>query len=113
MDWITGIQRALDYTEEHLTGKVDYETAARQACSSAFHFQRMFSMLCGFTLGDYIRMRRLALAAEDLIRTDEKIIDLAATTPPRAFLARSRGSTASRRRKRAAAETSNPFPDSP
>ena len=77
MDWITGIQRALDYTEAHLTGEVDYEEAAREACSSAFHFQRMFTMLCGFTLGDYIRMRRLALAAEDLIRADDKVIDIA------------------------------------
>jgi len=77
MDWITGIQRALDYTEAHLTGEVDYEAAARQAASSAFHFQRMFTMLCGFTLGDYIRMRRLALAAEDLMRTDDKVIDIA------------------------------------
>jgi AraC family transcriptional regulator len=77
MDWITGIQRALDYTEAHLTDAVDYEAAARQACSSAFHFQRMFTMLCGFTLGDYIRMRRLSLAAEDLMRTDDKVIDIA------------------------------------
>ena len=77
MDWITGIQRALDYSEAHLTGEVDYEEAAREACSSAFHFQRMFTMLCGFTLGDYIRMRRLALAAEDLMRTDDKVIDIA------------------------------------
>ncbi len=77
MDWITGIQRALDYTEAHLTGEVDYEAAAREAASSAFHFQRMFTMLCGFTLGDYIRMRRLALAAEDLMRTDDKVIDIA------------------------------------
>ncbi|MEA4947033.1 MAG: AraC family transcriptional regulator [Oscillospiraceae bacterium] len=77
MDWITEIQRALDYTEAHLTGGVDYEAAAREACSSAFHFQRMFTMLCGFTLGDYIRMRRLALAAEDLMRTDDKVIDIA------------------------------------
>lgn len=77
MDWITGIQRSLDYTEAHLTEKIDYEAVAKQACSSAFHFQRMFSMLCGFSLGDYIRMRRLALAAEDLIRTGDKIIDIA------------------------------------
>jgi len=77
MDWITGIQRALDYTEEHLTDEVDYEAAARAACSSPFHFQRMFSLLCGFTLGDYIRMRRLALAAGDLMRTDDKVIDIA------------------------------------
>lgn len=77
MDWITGIQRALDYTEEHLTDEVDFDAAARAACSSGFHFQRMFTMLCGFTLGDYVRMRRLALAAEELTRTDEKVIDVA------------------------------------
>ncbi len=77
MDWITGIQRSLDYTEAHLTEKIDYETVAKQAYSSAFHFQRMFSMLCGFSLGDYIRMRRLTLAAEDLLRTGNKIIDIA------------------------------------
>lgn len=77
MDWITGIQRSLDYTEAHLTEKIDYEAVAKQAYSSAFHFQRMFSMLCGFSLGDYIRMRRLTLAAEDLMCTGDKIIDIA------------------------------------
>ncbi|SBW05953.1 Transcriptional regulator, effector binding domain protein [uncultured Eubacteriales bacterium] len=77
MDWITGIQRSLDYTEAHLTEKIDYEAVAKQAYSSAFHFQRMFSMLCGFSLGDYIRMRRLALAAEDLLCTGDKVIDIA------------------------------------
>lgn len=77
MDWITGIQRALDYTEAHLTDEVDFDAAAKAACSSTFHFQRMFTMLCGFTLGDYIRMRRLALAAADLVQTGDKVIDIA------------------------------------
>lgn len=77
MDWITGIQRALDYTEAHLTDEIDYEAVAREAASSAFHFQRMFSMLVGYTLGDYIRQRRLSLAADELHRTDDKIIDIA------------------------------------
>lgn len=77
MDWITGIQRALDYTEMHLTEEIDYEVVAKQAYSSVFHFQRMFAMLCGFSLGDYIRMRRLTLAAEELIRTNNKVIDIA------------------------------------
>ena len=77
MDWITGIQRALDYTEEHLTEALDYESVAKQDCSSAFHFQRMFSMLCGFSLGDYIRMRRLTQAAEALLGTGDKVIDIA------------------------------------
>ena len=77
MDWITGIQRALDYIEAHLTDDIDYEAAAREAASSSFHFQRMFSMLVGYTLGDYIRMRRLSLAADELHHTDKKIIDIA------------------------------------
>lgn len=77
MDWITGIQRALDYTEAHLTEEIDYEKVAKQAYSSAFHFQRMFSMVCGFSLGDYIRMRRLSLAADELFRTNVKVIDVA------------------------------------
>lgn len=77
MDWICGIQRAIDYVEAHLTDDIDYEAAAREAASSVFHFQRMFSMLVGYTLGDYIRMRRLSLAADELHRTDGKIIDIA------------------------------------
>ena len=77
MDWITGIQKAIDYTEAHLLEEIDYEAVAQQAYSSSFHFQRRFRFLCGFTLGDYIRMRRLSLAAEDLTRGREKIIDVA------------------------------------
>ena len=56
MDWITGIQRALDYVEEHITGPIDYEEAARRACSSSFHFQRVFSVLCGFTPVSYTHL---------------------------------------------------------
>lgn len=77
MDWIYGIQKALDYVEAHLTDEIDYEAAAKEAYSSSFHFQRVFSILCGYTLGDYIRMRRLTLAAEELIRTDKKVLDIA------------------------------------
>ena len=49
MEWIKGIQRALDYVEEHLTEEIDYEAVAKEACSSAFHFQRVFRILCGFS----------------------------------------------------------------
>ena len=45
MDWITGIQRAIDYIEEHLTEELDYEAIARESFSSSFHFQRVFSIL--------------------------------------------------------------------
>lgn len=77
MDWISGIQQAIDYVEAHLTEELDLETVAEQAYSSPFHFQRIFSVLCGFSLGDYIRMRRLSLAGEELARGRAKIIDLA------------------------------------
>lgn len=77
MDWITGIQRALDYIETHLADEIDLEAVAKQAYSSSFHFQRMFGMLCSCTLGDYIRMRRLSAAASELCQTNAKIIDVA------------------------------------
>lgn len=77
MDWITGIQRALDYVEAHMTEPIDYEEAAKRAYSSSFHFQRVFSIVCGFTLGDYIRMRRLSLAGSELASSDIRVIDAA------------------------------------
>lgn len=66
MDWITGIQRAVDYAEENKTGEIDYEEAARRALSSSLHFQRVFGILFGYSFGDYIRMRRLSLAGQEL-----------------------------------------------
>ena len=58
MDWIQGIQAAIDYVESHITEEIRYEEVAKRAYASPFHFQRVFGILCGFSLGDYIRMRR-------------------------------------------------------
>lgn len=77
MDWITGISKAIDYIEEHITEPTDYARAAKEACSSPFNFQRVFALLCGYTLGDYVRMRRLTLAGEELLSTDAKVVDVA------------------------------------
>ena len=77
MDWITGIQRAVDYAEENMTGEIDYEEAARRALSSSFHFQRVFGILFGYSFGDYIRMRRLSLAGQELFLTRSRVIDTA------------------------------------
>ena len=77
MDWIQGIQRALDYVEANITEEIDPEEAAKRAYSSFFHFQRVFGILCGFSLGDYIRMRRLSLAGEELSKGNAKILDIA------------------------------------
>lgn len=60
-----------------LTEEINFEEAAKQAYSSPFHFQRVFTILCGMSLDDYIRMRRLSLAGEELSRGNEKIIDIA------------------------------------
>ncbi len=77
MEWVTGIQRAIDYVEAHLTEEIDYEAVAKEACSSVFHFQRVFGIMCGFSLGDYIRMRRLSQAAAELLQTGSRVIDVA------------------------------------
>lgn len=77
MDWIVGIQKSLDYIESHLTESLDCEKIAAQSFSSSYHFQRVFSILCGFTIGEYIRNRRLTLAGEELLTGSAKIIDIA------------------------------------
>ena len=77
MDWIIGIQHAIDYIEDNLTETIDYEKVAKKCYSSSYHFQRVFSILCGFTLGEYIRNRRLTLAGRELATTNAKVIDVA------------------------------------
>lgn len=54
---------ALDYVEKNLLTEIDIEEAARRACCSVFNFQRMFSFIADVSLADYIRRRRLSLAA--------------------------------------------------
>ena len=77
MDWLTGIQNAINYIEEHLTEEIDYEEVAKEATCSNFYFQRIFGILCGISLGDYIRNRRLTLAGDELSASDDKVIDIA------------------------------------
>lgn len=77
MDWIIGIQQAIDYIEDNLTETIDYEEVANNCYSSTYHFQRVFSIFCGFTLGEYIRNRRLTLAGRELATTNAKVIDVA------------------------------------
>ena len=77
MDWIIGMQKAIDYIEDHLTETIDYDDVAAQSYSSSYHFQRVFSILCGFTVGEYIRNRRLTLAGAELAMGDAKVIDVA------------------------------------
>ena len=77
MNWMTGLQKAIDYVEETVTEEIDYEEAAKRAYSSSFHFQKVFALVCGLTLGEYVRCRRLSLAAEELAKDKGKVIDVA------------------------------------
>lgn len=77
MDWITGIQNAINYIEEHLTEEINYDKVAEEAACSSFYFQRIFSVLCDISLGEYIRNRRLTLAGNELNASDIKVIDIA------------------------------------
>ncbi len=77
MDLLRNMNRALDYIEENLTNDIDFREVARLALCSEYHFKRMFSFLAGITLSEYIRRRRLTLAAFELKDSNIKVIDVA------------------------------------
>jgi len=77
LDQLKSLNDAMQYMEEHLEGEIDYREAARRALCSEYHFKRMFSFLAGIPLSEYVRRRRLTLAAFALREPDSKIIDIA------------------------------------
>ncbi len=77
MDWIKIIENALRYIEENLSGELTVGRIAEKVNISPFYFQKGFSMLCGYSVGEYIRMRRLSVAGSELVTSDNKVIDLA------------------------------------
>lgn len=77
MEWVERLNEAIDYMEEHLTDEIDYEQLGRIACCSSYHFQRMFTYMAGIPLSEYIRRRKMSLAAVDLQGSDMKIVDVA------------------------------------
>lgn len=77
MDWVQRMNEAIGYIEANITEEIDYAEAAKVACCSAYHFQRMFPFITDVTLSEYIRRRRLTLAAYELQNSDIKVIDLA------------------------------------
>ena len=76
MEWLKHMNDALAYMEDNLDGKISFEHAARLACCSQYHFQRMFSYIIGVPLSEYLRRRRLTKAALDL-QNGDKVIDVA------------------------------------
>lgn len=77
MAWLHELNKSLDYIEENLTKDIDIDRAANIACVSKYHFQRMFHICTGQTIGEYIWKRRLTLAAQELMIEHKRIIDVA------------------------------------
>ena len=75
--WISGFQESIDFIEGRLTEKLDIGEIAGRASLSPFYYQRIFGALCGMTVGEYIRARRMTLAAQELTASDSRVIDLA------------------------------------
>ena len=70
MEWMAIIGNSIQYIEDHITENITVDNIAKSVGVSSFYFQKGFAMLCGFTVKEYIRNRRLALAGNDLLVTD-------------------------------------------
>jgi AraC family transcriptional regulator len=77
MSEIKQLQDAVDFIEHNITENLTCSEIAKHACMSTFHFQRLFSILCGYTVGEYIRNRRLSLAALEIQSSENSITDIA------------------------------------
>ncbi len=77
MEWLNRMLSSIEYIEAHLEHQLDLNEAAKAAYSSPFHYHRMFHMLTGITVGEYVRRRRLTLAAQELASSDIKVLDAA------------------------------------
>lgn len=77
MDWITRLQNSVDHIEKHLLDDLSIEEVAETAFVSSFHYQRIFSLLTGMSIGEYVRKRRLAKAGQEIACSADKVIDVA------------------------------------
>lgn len=77
MEILKQLNNAIKYLEENLTGEIELKQAARIACVTTDSFQRFFSYIVGMSVSEYIRRRRLTLAAEDLRQDGGRILDIA------------------------------------
>lgn len=77
MAWSESIAAAVRYIEDHLLEPLEIGEIACAAALSPFYFQRGFAMLCGMSVGEYIRKRRLSQAGLAVLASDRPIIDIA------------------------------------
>lgn len=77
MTWLENLQKSISYIESHLLDEnLTADTVACEACVSSFYFQKGFAILTGYSVGEYIRNRKLYLSAIDIAR-GEKVLDAA------------------------------------
>lgn len=77
MNYLEELERAIAFIENNLHEDIKAEEAAGSAGYSYYHFHRVFEAVLGETVGNYIRSRRLARVAHDLLYTDKRILDIA------------------------------------
>ena len=77
MDWIKSITNAIEFIENNITNNICVDDVSNEVFTSPTHFQRVFSVVTGISIGEYIRNRRLSLSGQELALTDSKVIDMA------------------------------------
>lgn len=71
------IHTLTEWIDEHIDQPLNIDVVAQKAGYSKWYLQRMFRAVTHQTLGDYIRQRRLLMAAEALRTTQRPIFDIA------------------------------------
>lgn len=74
---ISALNRLVDLVEEHLTEEFDVDGVARTLGTTEYHLRRMFSSLAGMPLSEYVRRRRMTVAAAELVRGEDDLLSIA------------------------------------
>ena len=77
MKYEDSIQRSVDYIDSHLTEDIRLEEIAGKSGYSLSHFYKVFPAITGFSLKEFVRNKRLAFAARQLVTTRRRILDIA------------------------------------
>ncbi len=77
MEWLSCIRKTVDYIEANLASDIDIDYLAKEVGYSRFFLEKGFKVMTGYSLGEYIRNRRLYEAGIVIKKTDRKIIEVA------------------------------------
>ena len=77
MNWIDDLQKAVNFMEENLLHEISVEDVALYIHSSKDYFAKIFNIVTGYSVGEYIRNRRLSMAAQELAFTQTSVLEIA------------------------------------